>query len=567
MDPWSALTAVLVLFLLAFALGAICERFRLGALIGYLLAGTLVGPGIFGLMERDKGLEVLAEMGVSLLLFAIGLEFSLGKLKSMGAKPLLGGVLQVGLTLGFGWLFAQLFGLDATSALVVGAVVALSSTACVLPLLAAQAEMDSDHGRQSLAILLVQDLAVIVLVLLTDAVTAGGTAAETALRFGKTMVALVAMVAVFWVVFQKLLPRVLSSRGIHGNRELPIIIATASGIGSAVAAHAIGVSPAMGAFIAGMLLAESQFAAQVRADVGPLKTILLVLFFGSVGMLADLGWIGANLGLVLGVLALVLVGKAVLIFSVLRIVKVSTATALSCAVILAQTGEFGFVLMSTAKARDGISDDLFQLLVAVTIFALFLTTFLVRIGPVLGRAGARTLCRVGLAPKSENPPADEERAVHGSAVLVIGFGPAGQSVIDSFEGEGVDFHVIDTNPHARPAVESRGAHFHLGDATNPEVLEHLHVERMSVVVLTIPHTESLVSMLSHVKRMAPEAYLMVRARYDRHVEQLLEAGADTVANEESYVGIELATGLTRRVRGEVARVDHEPALTASHPID
>ncbi len=351
---WETLAKLVLLLSAAFLLGVGARRLKQSAIIGYLLAGTILGPTLF---DR-QALSDWGELGVALLLFSIGLEFSFGRLKRLGSGALLGGVLQVTVTLA---LFALIFSFwNATGPAVAwGAMVAVSSTAIVLRLLMDRAEMDSLSGRAALGILLLQDIAVVPLVLTLTVMSHGGSARDVALRIGQTIAAAGGLVAVFYGLFYHLIPRLLMRRGLFADRELVVLLAIILAFGSAWAAHFLGLSPALGAFLAGMLLAGSPFSSQIRADVGSLRTLFVTLFFTSVGMLADPAWFLANWIEVLAWLTVVFIGKALIIFGIGVILKMNPVSALAAGITLAQIGEFSFVLATEARTGGLIDEQAF----------------------------------------------------------------------------------------------------------------------------------------------------------------------------------------------------------------
>ena len=548
MDSWSLLSDVLVLLAAAFILGAVCERLRQSAVLGYLVAGTLLGPHALGWVSSQDGVEVLAELGVATLLFTIGLEFSWARLKGLGGPLLLSGLAQVtgtiALATGIGWLL----GLSGGAALVVGSVVTLSSTATVLRILAGRGEVDSVHGRSALAILLVQDLAMIPLVILVTALSGEGSPGEIAGDLARTLGMAAGLVVAIGLLAHKIVPFALGAAPLQRNRELPVLLAAVAGLGSAWGAHQAGLSPAVGAFLAGMLLGGSPFATQIRADVGVLRTLLITLFFGSIGMLSDLAWIVGNLPKVLGVVVAVLIGKSLVIWAVLRIMRLGNRHAFAVGLCLSQVGEFSFVL---AMAAEGtlLGPDLFRLMVSVTIVTLFLTPALVSVGPALVfRFAARARGGTG------SDPGPRETAPRGQ-VVVIGFGPAGQAAASTLLQASVPTTIVDLNPRSAARARELGCAAVIGDATHQDVLEHARVETAAAVVVTVPDPESTRTLVALVRAMAPHATVVARCRYHVWRQAIEMAGAQVVLDEEQEVGARLAEELDRLISGGAADAD------------
>ena len=540
---WGILYIVLVLLAAALVLGTVAERLRQSAVVGYLLAGMLVGPHVLGLVDDPDKVAVIAELGVALLLFTIGLEFSFARLTKLGAVALGGGSLQVGLTVLVvtGLTFA-LFGLGFEAALAVGCMAALSSTAIVLRLLTDRAETESPHGRNATGILLMQDVAVLPLTLIVAALAGGGTAGAMLLGLGKTLLFAVLLVAGFFALFNVVVPRLLNLREWARNREFPILLAVVLALGSAAAAFSVGVSPAIGAFIAGVLLAASPFAVQVRADVASLRTALVTLFFASVGLIAEPAWALQNLPLVLGVTALVLVGKALVVLLVLSLpikgLKQQPGVAAATGLCVAQVGEFSFVLAKLAAppTADLIDAETFRLILSVSVLTLLVTPYVVAAAPRLSGFLQRVLPTDtwgDLAPTEEHHKSRK--------LLVIGFGPAGQRVAeDALAAMPDEVGVLDQNPRAVKTAERYGLPVRVGDATQEEVLEHAGLRSAEAVVVTLPDPNVVRQVVQMCRTVCPTVTIVARSRYHAYRWEMMLAGAEVVVDEEDEVGKRLS---------------------------
>jgi CPA2 family monovalent cation:H+ antiporter-2 len=550
MELWATLSDVLILLLGALVLGGICERLRQSAILGYLLAGTLLGPNALDLISSEAAVDTLAELGVALLLFTIGLEFSWRRLRRMGASALGGGTLQVIVTLVLAGSVALLCGQTKSAAFTIGAIIALSSTATVLRVLLDRMEIDSIHGRQALGILLLQDLTVVPLVLIVDLLATDATPSAVALGAGRAALMGLVLILGFYLLFIKIVPRVFGTPALRRNRELPVLLAIVVGLGSALAAHEMGLSPALGAFVAGLLLAESPYAVQIRADVASLRTLLVTLFFSSIGMLADPIWIANHWFLVGGVIVAIIVGKSILIWIVLRGFSLPHVSAIATGICLAQVGEFSFVVAAVGRGRL-IDEHIFKLMVSVTIGTLFLTPYLVAAGPIVGQRITNTSRRLRDSEPSTNTgqPQTDARSGH---IIIVGFGPAGQAVGETLYRRRRPTTVIDLNPNALRTASRLGFDAYLGDARSAEVLEHLNVGQALGVVVTVPSPHAARDIVRHVKAMAPKTRLVVRARYHVYRWELEFAGADVVIDEEQHVGTRLASEVRRMFRTEQA---------------
>jgi CPA2 family monovalent cation:H+ antiporter-2 len=547
MEIWETLAKLVLLLAVAFVLGVGAQRLKQSAIIGYLLGGTILGSALF---DRET-LMHWGELGVSLLLFSIGLEFSFGRLKRMGSVALLSGILQVVVTLA---LFALLFSVRSTAgpAIAWGEMLAVSSTAIVLRILMDRAEIDSVSGRTALGILLVQDLAVVPLVLSLTVMSRGGSAGEIARQIGYAIGAAGGMVVVFYGLFYHLIPRLLMRRGMFADRELVVLLAIILAFGSAWAAHALGLSPALGAFLAGMLLAESPFSSQIRADVGSLRTLFVTLFFTSVGMLADPQWFLGNWQEVMIWLGVVFSGKALIIFGICVMFRMGPASGLASGITLAQIGEFSFVLATEAKNGGLIDDHVFSLAVSVTILSMFLAPYMV----TYARPAARSI--IGLF-SPVGPPQPVEPApgspVKTTGVFIVGFGPAGRKVARALLENGIRPHVIELNPRSVKAALRMGLKVHLGDASHTEIITHAGIHSACVIVVTVPDPRSAKRILQNIHALSPASSVIIRSRYHIATRELWEMGAAFAVDEENVVGRELA----RQVIGFLR--DADPSIT------
>lgn len=552
---WQLLLDLVILLSAALVLGALAERLRQSAIIGYLIAGTLLGPNALKLIGTHGEVNVLAELGVALLLFTIGLEFSWRRLRRTGSTGLGGGTAQVLVTLALFGTGALVFGLAMRPAIAVGAMIALSSTACVLRVLVAKARLDSLHGRTALGVLLVQDMAVVPLVLLVTVMNEGGSSGQIAIAVGKALLAAIALIAGLYVLLNYLVPLLLGAATTRGHRELPALLAIIVGFGSALAAHELGLSPALGAFVAGMLMAESPYAVQIRADIASLRTLLITLFFSSIGMLGDPLWALANwLPISLLVVAIVF-GKAAIIWAIMRLLGLTHRHALAAGLCLAQVGEFSFVLAEIVRLRTvgddaniGILEhDLFMLVISATIVSLFLTPYLVSLAPRISNRVIEVLERLNLVRAITRPDDDGGTVPMRDHIVIVGFGPSGTAVGEALVNHAERVIVVDLNPKLTRAAQRLGFRTQLGDARAGEVLEHVHIPHAAAVVITVPDPEASRSVIQHVRALAPRVPILARSRYHVHRFELEMAGAQVVVDEESVMGATLAAALMDRV--------------------
>ncbi|MDO9264227.1 MAG: cation:proton antiporter [Desulfosalsimonadaceae bacterium] len=551
MDFWFLLMQILLLLSGAFFLGVLAERLKQSPIIGYLLAGILIGPWVF----NAAAVFQVSELGVALLLFSIGLEFSFNRLKSLGSVALAGGTLQVAATLGVFalglWFFRPL-----GEALILGAMVALSSTAVVMRVLADRAEVDSPHGRNALGILLLQDLSVVPLVIMVSIIGQGGigqggtgqglAGAAVWLPVGKIILGAAGLVAVFYLVFNYLVPLCLKSSAVHASRDLIILLTIVIAFGSLLLAHSVGLSPALGGFLAGMMLAESPFAVQIRSDIGSLRTLFVTLFFTSIGMLANPFWMLHHVHWISGGLLVMMTGKILIIYIIIRAFGNPRIQALATGITLAQIGEFSFVLATTARTLGIIREDIFNWIVSVTIVSIFMSPFMVNHAVRLSRRVIRLLSlNKSLGIESEKTADD----VPPGQVFIIGFGPAGQQVADGLIENGIMPSLIEMRPPMARIARKKGMAVYMGDATQEEVLIHAGLDHACLVVVTLPDPRIVRDTVAAIRRLFPGATVIARSRYNLHTAEIEKAGAHMTVDEEVVIGKHLSDGVIECLNG------------------
>ncbi|HMQ23045.1 MAG TPA: cation:proton antiporter, partial [Planctomycetota bacterium] len=304
---------------------------------------------------------------------------------------------------------------------------------------------------------------------------------------------------------------------------------------STLVAHEVGISPALGAFVAGLLLGESPFAVQVRADTSSLRTLFVTIFFSSIGMLGDPAWMVGNWQLLLGTVFAIVVGKSILTWAALHAAGAPAVGALAAAICLGQIGEFSFVLCEVARGTL-LSNDVFQLLVSASVVTLILTPHLVTSAPSLA---GRMVARRGLAAKST----EAETAGAQPGVLVVGFGPAGRGIAEQMRSAGAAVTVLDLNPHLVARARQLGFDAFLGDAQHDEVLQHVHAPSATIAAVTVPAPEVAVQIIRLLRIVAPDAFVVARARYNRFLPAIEASGTNIVHDEETYVGLRMAESM------------------------
>lgn len=530
---WSVLLDIVLLLAGATILGLLCERLGQNVIIGYILAGMVLGPDVLNQVTNQAAIDGLAELGVALLLFTIGLEFSWREVSGLGRIRLMAGGLQVAVTMLLAAIVGAALGLPMRSALAVGAIVALSSTACVLSVLEARAEVDSFHARHAIVILLLQDLALIPMVVLVRALGGGASAWGVVKALGISLVASVALVVVFRVLANRVLALLFRATAAASSRELAILLTLSTCLGASWAAHSLGLSPALGAFVAGMLLAETPFATRVRADIASLKTIFVALFFGSIGLLARPAWAGDHLGSLALLVVAIVVGKALVVALIGIVQKEPAWPAIASGLCIAQVGEFSFVLIGLATSGGLLAPDAQRLLTAGAVVTMLVTPYLVASAPVVASRVVRLL---RLAGALRAAPADSAGSPAEGHVIVVGLGPAGLDIVHALVEAGISVVVVELNVRAVRQAEREGIRAVVGDAADEGVLRHLGIDRARAIVVTVPDLRSSATIIAHARALAPHVPVVARARYHIHAIHFLAAGAHVVVDEEREVG-------------------------------
>jgi monovalent cation:H+ antiporter-2, CPA2 family len=531
-DLWYFIFELTLLLGAAFFLGALAQRLRQSPILGYLLAGTIVGPLLF----NAEAVNQSAELGVSLLLFSIGLEFSFQRIKQLGRLAFGGGSFQVAATLGCVSLLLMPWA-TVSQAMTIGAIVALSSTAVVMRVLVDRSEIDSVRGRSCLAFLLLQDMAIVPLVIMVSLFSTEAHQTSIAMHLLKVVASAGGLGVVLYVLLYKGVPLLLNRQGIFANRELTVLLAITIGLGASWGAHALGISPALGAFAAGLLLGESPFATQIRADIGAVRTIMVTLFFASVGMLAKPVWFLAHMHWVMAAALAIFIFKAILVFGTGRLFGLNNRQAMATGISLAQVGEFSFVLATAAHQGGVLANATYDLMISVIIVLMFGAPYMVSMAfPIADRLLARVLGR----PSAITLQRQSDSIEPSRNVLVVGLGPAGQAVAHHLIERRMTVLILDTNPQSRAKAHELGANIYLGDATNEEVLLHAGLAEACMAVVTVPDPAATIEIVEHMYRLRPQLPIAARCRYHRHLAAVKNAGATLIVDEEAHMGLELA---------------------------
>ena len=506
--------------------GALAHRLKQPILLGYILAGVVVGPHTGGVtVSSAHDLELLAEIGVALLLFALGLEFSLSELGPVWRVALIGTPIQMGLVLGGGTLLARAAGFTTNEGLWLGAMAALSSTMVVLKTLGARGQLDAPWARVMLGMLIAQDLAVVPLMILLPELEdpAAGLPA-----LGAALVRAGIFLGLMLFVGRRVIPAALRIVARSRSRELFVLSVTAMGVGIGYATHLVGLSFAFGAFVAGIVLSESDFSRQALSDIVPLRDIFGLLFFASVGMLLQPDYVFANAGTIALTVAIVFVGKAAVFALLVRLFGYGRDVALTTGLGLFQIGEFSFVLARVGVAEGFVGPDLYNLVLATSIATMVLTPMVLALADRLRRGEER--------PLSDSRHSVPPMPAH---VVVAGGGRVGGYVARVLVRAGTPVVVVESD-HARVEVlRAEGLVVVYGDAASEPVLEAARIREARLCVITAPTLVGTQAIAATARRLAPSLALLARAESPEQIRAFRDIGVEEVVQPEFEAGLEL----------------------------
>ena len=528
MHEFAIIKDIVLILLVSIPVIIIFNRIQLPSIVGFLIAGMILGPYGFQIITSIDEIEIMAEIGIILLLFSIGLELSLKELLSIKKILIIGGGLQVLLTIIFSTAIIYLIGLSVKEAVFLGMLISLSSTAIVLKLLADKGELDSPHGRISLGILIFQDLAVVPLFLFVDLL---GTPAQIGLpEVILRMLTAFGAVAVILIVAKYLTPPLLYRLAKLRMKEIFTVGIILIILGTAYLTFSLGLSFALGAFIAGLIFSESEYSYQIVADILPLRDAFNSIFFVSVGLLLNVAFVlEYPLYVILSAIG-VLVLKALIIISIVMLLKYPARVAVLAGIGLAQIGEFSFILAEQGMSLNIISSDYSNIFISSTIITMILTPSLIRLAPKLADQSAK-IELVKKRGKKGEPLVDH--------VIIAGFGLNGRNLAHVLKVTGTKYIVIEMNPDTVKDETARGENIIFGDISKEEILLNAHIKTAKIMVIAISDPASSRRALKLAKELNPNIRVIVRTRFMRETDDLIKIGAHIVIPEEFETSIQI----------------------------
>jgi monovalent cation:H+ antiporter-2, CPA2 family len=551
---------LLILLVASIPIAFLANRLRLPVIVAFMVTGIIIGPFGLGLIRDVAAVEILAEIGVVLLLFTIGLEFSLRRMIEMKRMILWGGGLQVVLTtvavagLGYG------LGRGIGKSIFIGFLIALSSTAIVLKSYMDRAEMDTPHGKAGIGILLFQDLCIVPMMLMTPILSGkeGASIGSIFLTLGSSLAA----IAVIIIAARFIVPRALHHIVRLRSQEVFIIFIVLVSLGTSWLTARFGLSLALGAFIAGLVLSESEYSHQIVADILPFRDVFNSIFFISIGMLLSLGFLLLNLPIVLLWVVGLIIGKAVIVLLLMRLLGNSLRIAIMTGLGLAQVGEFSFILSKVGISQGLLSENDYQKFLAASILSMIITPFLIKAAPRIGYGiqsvfspdSLLDMTMPGLAPH-------EQLSGH---VVIVGYGLNGRNVSKVLRKVKVPYQVLELNSDVVREAREHGEPMHYGDSTRREVLHSAGLERARTLVIAISDAIATRRTVALARELNLDIHIIVRTRYMSELPDLHKLGANEVIPEEFETSIEIFSRVLREygiarsvILREVERIRHE----------
>lgn len=532
-----------VIFIASAAVILLLYRLKMPSLIGFIVAGIIIGPHGVGLIKDVHFIQILAEIGVILLLFTIGIEFSLTKLIRIKKAVIGGGGAQVLLTIILSASATYIAIGNVNKSVFFGFLYALSSTAIVLKLLIERGEIDSPHGHIMVGILIFQDICIVPLMLLVPVLSGSSIdILDVGIKMGNAvLIIVVVLLSARWIV-PALLHQVVRTK----SRELFLTTIILLCLGIALLTSKFGLSLALGAFLAGLVISESEYAHQAISDILPFKDSFMGLFFVSIGMLMDTGFVLENVFRIGQVVIVIFIMKVTTGTAAAMMIGSSLRSSVLAGLGLAQIGEFSFVLAVAGKASGLIEEEFYQIFLASSVVTMIATPFLLQVAPsaaewLSSRTMLRRLSRKRLSDAVDGTP----RRKH-DHVIIIGFGLNGKNLARVLKEAEIPYAVLEMNSDTVREMRKKGEPIYYGDGTSQEILHKMSVEKARLLVIAISDPVSTRRIVSIARHANPQIYIIVRTRYLIEVDDLKSLGADEVIPEEFETSIEIFSRVLHR---------------------
>lgn len=551
MESLPLLRDIIILMGVSIPIIFVFHRFGMPTIVGFLATGIIIGPHGLGLITKAGTVEVLAQIGVVMLLFTIGLELSFAKLRNVGREAVIGGGLQIIFTTAIVIAIAGIFKEPLPQAMLFGFIIAQSSTAIILKTLSDKGEIDSSHGRLCMGIVIVQDIAVVPMVILLQHI--GKVEGITAFLVVKSILTAGLAVAAILTAAYILVPRILYQVVKLRNREIFIITALFLCLGIAWLTSRVGLSLAIGAFIAGLVISESEYSHQIVAEMLPFRDVFSSLFFISIGMLLEFNYFMSYLPYIFLIACAIVILKILIILGIGQILRYPLRLAIIVGIGLSNIGEFSFVLMKAGEEYGLLSKDMYQTFIAASILTMLAIPLLLEKSQ---KIALRITHILGTKEISFAESAPKGLANH---VIIAGYGLNGQNTANVLKATGIEYIILDMNGERISKAKKKGHRAIFGDIGHPEILKKAGIKKARIIVFAISDPVATRMALKAAKDVNPSVYAIARTRYTGEVEALYKLGANQVISEEFETSVEIFA----RVLGQY----HLPANIIQNQID
>lgn len=541
---------IVIILGLSIVIILVFQKLKLPAILGFLLAGIIAGPHAFNLISSQHDVELLSEIGIIFLLFVIGIELSLKGLASIKKIIFLGGGLQVGGTILATAGISTALGLPLNTSIFLGFLFSLSSTAIVLKLLQEKGEISTPHGKIGLGILIFQDIVVVPMMLFTPLLA--GETPNILTTVGIMILKILLVLVIVYILAQYVAPKIFGWVVKTKNQELFILTVVVFCFGVAWLTSTVGLSLALGAFFAGLIISESDYSHQATANVLPFREIFISFFFISVGTLLNLDFFAENILIIIGLVLAVVLLKMLVIGVTVLILKFPARTMFLAIFSLFQVGEFSLLLSGVGKESGIIPENIYQYFLAISIITMGITPFLIESAPRITYALLKAPIPPAVRKRLENikrsTKADEEFSEENlkDHLVLIGYGINGSNISKAAQKAEIPYVIIDANPEAFDKAKELKEPVIFGDAINTTILKHAHVQEARVIVIAISDAGATRKMLTSIRQLTKTATIIVRTKYVKEMEEVLRLGADEVIPEEFETSIEIFTRVLKK---------------------
>jgi CPA2 family monovalent cation:H+ antiporter-2 len=536
-----------LLIILAFSIIVLLIGYRLHIppVVGFILTGVLAGPHGLALVKGTDDVDKLAELGIILLLFGIGMEFSLKKLVQIKRLFLLGGSLQVGLTILISLLIAKGIGRPWGEAVFLGCLLSMSSTAIVLGILDQKGESASPHGRLSIAILIFQDMVAIPMLLLTPLLGKGEAGNEMDLSLLWPLFKGLLILAIVFISAQRLVPRLLLLVARTRNKELFLLSVLTLCFGVALLTFSLGLSLTIGAFLAGLIISESEYSNEAISNIFPFQALFISFFFVSVGMLLNVDFVLHQPWIILTLAVAILLLKMLTGGVTTLILGLPIRTAVLVGIALSQIGEFSFVLAKTGISFGLGSDYYYQIFLATSLLTLIISPVLINLSPKIASWISLLPLPEKLRTGLRGEMAEEKKQLQ-NHVIIVGFGISGRNLARSCKLAGIPYTILEMNPDTVKEQRRQGEPIHFGDATHLSILEHLHIQEAKALAVLVNDPLAARRIVKIAREANPSLYIIVRARYVQEMSLMNKLGADEAIPDEFGTSVEIFSRVLRQ---------------------